>query len=197
MFKQLNNLLPYDGELYYLPHYLDNEKANQLFDLLFTEITWQHDRVKIFGKTIITKRKTAWYGDKAYDYPYSNQSRKANTWSKTLLELKKQLETDCKLYFNSCLLNLYHNGAEGMSWHSDNEKQMQHQLGIVSLSLGAERIFQFKHRKSNERISLTLKNGSLLLMQGATQHHWLHQLPIRKNIESARINLTFRNFADK
>ena len=89
-------------------------------------------------------------------------------------------------------MNLYHDGSEGMAWHSDGEKDLKKNGAIASLSLGAERKFSFKHKKSKENISLFLPNGSLLIMKGSTQTYWLHRLPPTKKIHSPRINLTFR-----
>ena len=94
--------------------------------------------------------------------------------------------------FNSCLLNLYHSGGEGMAWHSDGEKDLKKNGAIASMTFGAERKFSFKHKETKETISLTLEHGSLLIMKGETQKHWLHRLPPTKLITQPRINLTFR-----
>ena len=109
-----------------------------------------------------------------------------------LLELKSIIEEKTDLKFNSCLLNLYHNGNEGMAWHSDAEKDLKKNGAIGSLSLGAERKFAFKHKETKETISLILEHGSLLVMKDITQSHWLHRLPPTKRIDKPRINLTFR-----
>jgi alkylated DNA repair dioxygenase AlkB len=109
-----------------------------------------------------------------------------------LLELKKIAEEITGATFNSCLLNLYHNGNEGMAWHSDDEKSLGKNTAIASFSFGAERKFSLKHKKSKEAVSIILENGSLLLMKGTTQDNWLHCLPKAKKINAPRINLTFR-----
>src|SRR5690606_35552282 len=146
----------------------------------------------IFGKEIITKRKVAWYGDKPFEYTYSNTTKLALPWTKELLELKIKIETQTGETFNSCLLNLYHSGEEGMAWHSDAEKDLLKNGAIGSLSFGAERKFAFKHKVSQETVSLILENGSLLVMKDTTQSHWLHRLPPTKRISKPRVNLTFR-----
>ena len=46
---------------------------------------------------------------------------------------------------------------------------------------------------SKKTVSVNLENGSLLLMKGETQSHWLHRLPLSKIIKQPRINLTFRS----
>ena len=159
---------------------------------LLEHIEWRNDEAVIFGRHIITKRKVAWYGDDNYSYAYSGKTRQALAWTKELLELKSRVESLIKARFNSCLLNLYHTGEEGMAWHSDDEKTLEKDGAIASLSLGAERKFSFRHRKTRQTISVQLEPGSLLVMHGVTQDHWLHSLPKTKKVMSPRINLTFR-----
>ena len=143
-------------------------------------------------RKIITKRKVAWYGDQAFEYTYSNINKYALPWTKELLELKVFVESLTGELFNSCLLNLYHTGEQGMAWHSDDETVLKRDGAIASLSFGAERTFAFKHKHSKEKIELYLEHGSLLVMKDTTQSHWLHRLPPTKKISTPRINLTFR-----
>lgn len=186
------NLLPYDGEVYYYGHILTAVQAQYYFEQLMTTIQWRNDEAKIFGKHFITKRKVAWYGDHGFDYTYSNTTRSALTWTPELLDLRTMVQEKTNTMFNSCLLNLYHNGDEGMAWHSDDEKALGKNSAIASLSFGAERRFLFRHRKTKETIEMTLVPGSLLIMQGTTQSHWLHSLPKSKKVKTERINLTYR-----
>ncbi len=186
------NVLPKDGTVFYWETILKPQEIHDYFERLLTEIHWENDRIFMFGKLIETKRKVAWYGDEAFEYIYSKVSKKARQWTPALVELKKIVETITGETYNSCLLNLYHNGNEGMSWHSDDEKELKKNGAIASLSLGATRKFQFKHKTSGELVSILLENGSLLLMTGTTQTFWLHQLPISRRIAQSRINLTFR-----
>lgn len=187
-----NNLLPYDGEVIYYGPILPDDTARTYCARLLETLPWQHDEAVIYGKRIITKRKVAWYGDENYAYTYSNTTKEALPWTEVLLKLKKQVEKVSGTIFNSCLINLYHDGNEGMSWHSDDEKTLGKNTVIASLSLGAERKFSFKHRKTKEKRDILLQNGSLLLMKGTTQTHWLHSLPKSVKIRHPRINLTFR-----
>lgn len=186
------NFLPFDGvSLYYGKVYSDIQN-NIYYDLLLNEINWVNDEVIIFGKRIITSRKVAWYGDNEYEYKYSQITKKAKLFNPLLNELKSKVELITNETFNSCLLNLYHNGNEGMSWHTDNEIYLKPNGAIASLSFGAERNFSFKHKTTKQTIKIKLENGSLLLMKGETQTNWLHSLPKSKLVTKPRINLTFR-----
>ena len=187
------NLLPKDGIVVYYKNLLTSQEANHYFDCLLNTIEWKNDQAFIYGKLIITKRKVAWYGDTDFEYTYSKITKRALPWTPELVELKQMIEDKTGEKFNSCLLNLYHNGDEGMAWHSDAEKELKKNGAIGSLSLGAERKFTFKHKETQETISLILENGSLLLMKGQTQTSWLHRLPPTKLISTPRINLTFRS----
>ena len=185
------NLLPQDGTVNYYGKILQEKKANQFYLKLLNDIEWRNDEAVIFGKKIITKRKVAWYGDENFEYTYSNSTKKALKWTPELLELKKLTEEKTGEDFNSCLLNLYHDGNEGMAYHSDGEKDLKKNGASASLSFGAERKFSFKHKFTKEKVELVLANGSLLVMKDQTQSFWLHRLPPTKKIFTPRINLKF------
>lgn len=187
------NLLPLNGRTYYFGKIFSEADAEAHFLKLIENVHWQHDEVMIFGKKMVTGRKTAWYGDEEFKYTYSKMTKKARLWIPELLPLKLKVEQVTGLEFNSCLLNLYHSGEEGMSWHSDAEAELGPEPAIASVSLGAQRKFVLKHKDSAEKIELQLEPGSLLLMAGETQKHWLHSLPKTKKVKEPRINLTFRN----
>jgi alkylated DNA repair dioxygenase AlkB len=189
-----NDILPRDGECIYMPQVIPPEEAELYFQLLMRSIEWKHDEAFLFGKHHVTKRKVAWYGDHPFSYTYSRVSRTALSWTTELIALKRIIERVSGASFNSCLLNLYHSGDEGMGWHSDNEKTLTPRSSIASLSLGAERPFQFRHRETKELVKIRLEPGSLLLMNAPTQEHWLHRLPPSRIVKEARINLTFRRF---
>lgn len=186
------NWLPYDGVVQYYGAVLPLAEANRYFNLLMDKIEWRNDEAIIMGKKIITKRKVAWYGEKPFEYTYSRVSKYALPWTEELLALKQLAETESGETYNSCLLNLYHTGDEGMAWHSDGETDLKKDGAIASLSFGAERKFAFKHKATKEKVELVLEHGSLLVMKHTTQTHWLHRLPPTKLIHAARINLTFR-----
>ena len=186
------NLLPKDGTVNYYGKLFDQKEADHYFQMLLANIDWRNDEAIIFGKKVITKRKVAWYGDKRFEYTYSKITKLALPWTNELLQIKSFTEERTGETFNSCLLNLYHNGEEGMAWHSDGETDLKKNGTIASLSFGAERKFAFKHKQSKEKVELVLEHGSLLMMKGCTQDHWLHRLPPTKQISKARVNLTFR-----
>lgn len=190
------NLLPQDGTVHYYGPIVSQEKANQYFQILLRTIDWKHDEAVMFGKRIITKRKVAWYGEKDYTYTYSNTTKSALYWTKELLELKNISEEHSGETYNSCLLNMYHSGEEGMAWHSDGEKDLKKNGAIASMSFGAVRKFAFKHKTTKTTVSVILDHGSLLIMKGTTQSHWLHRLPPTKKVRQARINLTFRTIIE-
>ncbi len=190
------NLLPYDGAAFYHGQIMTEAEALFYFQSLLAQIAWQSEEAIIYGRHITTKRKVAWYGNASYTYKYSGVSKQAIMWTKELYQLKQLTESISGETFNSCLLNLYHSGDEGMGWHSDNEASIQENSTIASISLGAERKFSFRHKKSKEVISLTLQNGSFLIMKKDTQTHWHHSLPKSKKVSELRINLTFRKMKE-
>lgn len=186
------NLLPGDGMVNYFGPVMNLQEAWHYYERLLADVPWKNDEAIIFGKHIVTARKVAWYGDRNYAYTYSGTTKQALVWNQELKELKALVENLTGSQFNSCLLNLYHDGNEGMAWHSDDEKSLGKDTTIASLSFGAERKFCLKHRQTKENVSLLLENGSLLVMKGTTQTHWLHSLPKTKKVTTPRINLTFR-----
>jgi alkylated DNA repair dioxygenase AlkB len=190
------NWLPYEGTVNYYGKLLNQEQSNHYLNALLENIEWRNDEAVIFGKKIFTKRKVAWYGEKPFEYTYSNTTKHALLWTKELLELKEIIEKETGETFNSCLLNLYHSGDEGMAWHSDGEKDLKKDGAIGSLSFGAERKFAFKHKQTMEKVELILEHGSLLIMKDKTQTHWLHRLPPTKRVSTPRVNLTFRTIVE-
>jgi alkylated DNA repair dioxygenase AlkB len=190
------NILPKDGEVNYYGEIMPLSESNYYFERLFNTIEWRNDQALVLGKIIETKRKVAWCADTIDDIPftysYSGVTRHSIPFTEELHALKKLVEQHSNETYNSCLLNLYHSGEEGMAWHSDGEADLKEQGAIASLSFGAERKFAFKHKLSKEVIPLQLKPGSLLVMKGTTQQHWLHRLPPTKKVSEPRINLTFR-----
>ncbi|BDS07785.1 DNA methylase [Oceaniferula spumae] len=186
------NLLPSDGTVHYHGPVFSPDQADRYLHNLLADIPWKHDEARMFGKHIITARKVAWYGDANFSYTYSGTTKQALPWSDDLLSIKTRIEALTGTQFNSCLLNLYHDGGEGMAWHSDDEKSLGKNTTIASVSFGAERKFSLKHKVSKETVSVELEHGSLLEMKGTTQTHWLHCVPKTKKVTEPRVNLTFR-----
>jgi alkylated DNA repair dioxygenase AlkB len=190
------NRLPQDGTVQYYGRVLASAEADRYLDILLTHIDWRNDEAIIYGKKIVTKREVAWYGDKPFQYTYSKVSKYALPWTHELLALKLLAEKESGETYNSCLLNLYHTGEEGMAWHSDGETDLKKNGAIASLSFGAERKFVFKHKQTQQKVELVLEHGSLLVMKDTTQTHWLHRLPPTRLIHTPRVNLTFRTIVD-
>lgn len=188
----LRTIISKDGAVDYYGTIIAKEEADKYLSCLLQDIAWKNDEALMFGKRIVTKRKVAWYGDQDFTYTYSNITKRALPWSLELLTLKSLVENACTETFNSCLLNLYHDGTEGMAWHSDAEKDLKKDGTIASVSLGAVRKFSFKHKETKETTSVVLEHGSLLVMKGRTQSNWLHRLPPTRLVMKPRVNLTFR-----
>ncbi|HTF80172.1 MAG TPA: alpha-ketoglutarate-dependent dioxygenase AlkB, partial [Cytophagales bacterium] len=162
------------------------------FNVLREQLLWQQGHIKIFGKTIAEPRLTAWYGDLGITYKYSGKTMETRPWHPDLLNIKNKIEDCSSAKYNSVLCNLYRNGEDSMGWHADDESSLGANPTIASLSLGAARTFQLKHRTKPYKITLMLRSGSLLLMSGTLQHHWVHRLPKTSSVITERINLTFR-----
>ena len=189
------NIINKDGTAIYHGNIVNAEDLTTIFTKLFNNIAWQQDQIIMFGKPITTKRKVAFYADHNIDYTYSNVKKKGLSWTPELLQIKSLVESHTGALYNACLLNLYHNGEEGMGWHSDDEKEIIPNSSIASLSIGAERKFAFKHKTTKETVNLILENGSLLEMKGPIQQYWWHSLPKTKKVQVPRINLTFRRMS--
>lgn len=183
-----------DAEVYYAPHFFTREESDLYLRRLTEEVAWQQEEIKMFGKLLPLPRLTAWYGDKGYTY--SGLHNAPQPWLPVLLELKERVEAASGDRYNSVLLNHYRHGQDSMGWHADDEKSLA--PGIASVSFGGERGFAFRHRhrKDLPPVKLMLQHGSLLLMQGATQQHWHHQLPKTNRAIAPRINLTFRTIVE-
>ncbi|MFN1216362.1 alpha-ketoglutarate-dependent dioxygenase AlkB family protein [Chryseobacterium kwangjuense] len=190
------NILPNDGTVHYYGKVFNKEKSDHFYDYLLHQVPWENDEAIIFGKLILTKRKVAWFGEKAFEYTYSKRTKYAKFWTPELLELKRTCEEISGETYNSCLLNLYHDGSEGMAYHSDSEKDLKKHGAIASLTFGAERKFLFKHKTTKEKVEIFLEDGSLLVMKGTTQDHWLHRLPPTTKVKNPRVNLTFRTIEE-
>ena len=195
-----DNLLPCDGKVNDFGVVI--EDSDTLYQTLLHELPWQADIVTLFGKTHITKRQIVWMGDEGLSYQYSGHTRQAVPWTKSVFHVKQLVEQQLAsigifVTFNSCLLNYYPSGSEGMGYHADDEKELGSQPIIAALSLGATRKFVFKHKKNRHenkpvKVELYLESGQLIVMHGETQSHWKHTITKTKTVSEGRISLTFR-----
>jgi len=185
-------LLP-DAEVLFYPAFFELAESDALFEELTHDIAWKQETIKIMGSDVLTPRLTAWYGDEGKSYIWSGITQHPHPWTPALLRMKERVEAAAAVRFNSVLLNLYRDGRDSVGWHSDDEPELGENPVIASVSLGATRVFQFKHKHNPDlRHQIELTHGSLLLMRGATQHFWKHQIPKTAKPTGPRINLTFR-----
>lgn len=181
-----------NGEYIYIPNFFDRNKANEFLKAFKETILWKQESMNMYGKQVLFPRLTSWYGESDKPYTFSGITLHPHPWTKELLEIKAAIEPICKVVFNSVLLNLYRDGNDSISWHTDAEKELGKNPLIASVNFGAERKFQIRHNETQETIDINLKHGSLLIMKGELQHFWKHQVPKQKKITDERINLTFR-----
>ena len=182
------------GKIDLYDHFLLPHDTESLFRTLEETIEWGQHEIKIFGKSHLIPRRTAFYGDAGINYTYSGQTFATKTWTRDLIILRDKLRDECSLEFNTVLLNMYTDGQHSMGWHSDDEPELGTNPTIASLSLGGLRKFKLKHKKNAElKADINLSDGSLLVMSGELQHHWLHSVPKTTKRVKSRINLTFRS----
>lgn len=182
-----------DGEATLWPAAIEPGEATLLFDALRTGIRWQQEQIVIFGRCRPVPRRVAWHGDPGANYRYSGTDHRPEPWTPELERIRATVRALAGAEFNAVLLNLYRDGRDGMGWHADDEPELGVNPLIASVSLGASRRFCLRHRRRTDlRLALDLPHGSLLVMGGATQHHWVHALPKTRRPAGERINLTFR-----
>lgn len=187
------------GVLVLREHWLSDNAATCLFDLLLDDVGWKQETIRIAGKEYLQPRLSAWYGDRGAAYKYSGLSLEPLAWTPALAKLRGEVEAEVGSRFNSALLNLYRNGQDSMGLHADNERELGANPVIASVSLGAARRFILKYATKDvgkgaavDPVEILLEHGSLLLMEGTTKHHWKHYVPKERGVLRPRINLTFR-----
>ena len=186
-----------DADVTLFCHLFTPEESDRLFEVLLKEIKWRQNKMKIYGKEVNLPRKTAWYGDQNKSYTFSGIHLRPESWTNTLHEIKQRIESISSVTFNSVLLNLYRDGKDSISWHTDAEPELGENPVIGSVSFGGTRRFVFRYQQDHKlKKEVALTHGSFLLMAGATQHCWQHQIPKTAKKVSPRINLTFRNILD-
>jgi alkylated DNA repair dioxygenase AlkB len=182
-----------DAELLLCRAFFPASDADRLFTELRDTTAWRQEAITLYGKKIVQPRLTAWYGDEGTTYVYSGIENVPLPWTPAILEVKRAIEPPSGVAFNSVLLNRYRTGKDSVSWHADDEPEFGAEPVIASVSLGAARSFQFKHKKRKDlKATIELTHGSLLIMRGSTQAHWLHQIPKTARHVDERLNLTFR-----
>jgi len=190
---QMHNILPHNGEIYFIPDFLNKKEADHYLKILLHAIKWEQQSIKIFGRQVPQPRLTAAFADEGVVYGYSGLQLDASAWTPELLEIKSKIQSFSNETFNTALLNLYRNGRDSMGWHRDNEKELGKEPVIASLSLGATRKFLLREKATKSGlISLSLTHGSLILMRGKSQQYWEHSVPKTVGEAGERVNVTFR-----
>lgn len=181
-------LIDRNGSVIYFPRIFHS--SQNYFNQLNTDCCWQTETVKVFGQWHQLRRQTTWYG--TADYRYSGQVKTAQPWLPVLLKIKAQVEELTTDTYHAVLLNYYPDGLAGIGWHADDERDLNPNAAIASVSFGATRRFDLRHR-DGETLSINLEDGSVLVMAGELQQYWKHQVPVQRKIKQPRINLTFRS----
>jgi alkylated DNA repair dioxygenase AlkB len=176
------------GTLFYDENFLDRLQADALFQVLILQVPWKQEG----GRGRLFPRLTAYCADAGVVYSYSGVTHQAEPWTPELLAVKAKVEAAAQADFNSLLLNRYRHGQDSIGFHADDEAELGPNPVIGSISLGAIRRFILKHKKAKDKMTFDLPHGSLLVMAGTSQHHWLHGVPKTKEMVGERINLTFR-----
>jgi len=181
-----------DAKIHYYPNFISYDESLVLLKSIFVELAWQQDSLIMYGKKIAIPRLQAWHGEHQLNYTYSNLTLSAEPWTPVLIALKQKVEQFSSFEFNTVLANCYRNQHDSVGWHSDDEPELGINPIIASMSFGAKRMFQLKHKVTGEKFKLPLQSGSLLMMSGTTQEFWQHALPKSRQQQAMRINLTFR-----
>ncbi len=178
-----------------LEGWLKADEARRWQRRLEQQLQWQQPVVQVYGKRHPVPRMTVFLADQGLKYRYSGAVHTGSGWPKWFQPLLIQINAACEADFNGCLLNLYRHGDDRMGWHADDEPEIDQRAPIASLSLGATRDFQLRHRSTPQRrMSLALADGDLLVMHPGCQSRWMHSVPKRRKVQTTRINLTFRRF---
>lgn len=187
-----------DGEIVYIPDFIPALDSNIYFNRLMAAVKWQQDQITVFGKTYSVPRLQSLYGDDGVSYIYSGMTLPAHPWNEELTEIKERVEAATGVDFNAVLCNLYRDGKDSNGWHADDEPELGLHPVIASVSFGVTRRFLLRHNNDPDaRMEYALNSGSLLVMKGAMQQHWKHQIPKELKVKAARINLTFRKIYGK
>lgn len=192
LFPISGELLPGDGSAVLFPDFLCESDADNYFSGLHNNTPWEQNFIRLFGKEVSEPRLSTWHAEADLPYTYSGVPRTPHPWKEPLSSLRTACEAHTGQSFNGALLNLYRTGLDAMGWHSDDEAVNGPNPVIASISLGAERRFDFRHKQSREMISAVLPHGSLLVMSGACQTFWLHRIAKTTRQTEPRINVTFR-----
>ena len=181
-----------NGEIQFYHRFFNKYEADTYLSYLKSKIIWKQESMNMYGRKVDFPRLTSWYGDNDKPYSFSGVTLQPHDWTNEILSIKEKVEKLTMVNFNSVLLNMYRNGNDSISWHTDAEKELGENPVIASVNFGATRKFQLRHIKTKEKLEIELTHGSVLIMQGELQHFWQHQVPKTSKPVLERVNLTFR-----
>jgi alkylated DNA repair dioxygenase AlkB len=176
-----------DADLMLIDKFFTREESDNYYNILLNNTKWLEYEMPMYDKIVTAPRMVAWYEDGDISSGKSN-------WPKELRAIKSRVEYETQINFNAVLLNLYRNGKDGVSWHSDKTQSENKDMNIASVTFGETRMFRLRHKfiKHQPQIEIPLHHGSLLLMARKTNSFWEHQVPKTAREVLPRINLTFR-----
>ena len=192
LFSEPHELLPFDGSAILYNRFFNEEFTRVAFDFLQANTPWEQPEIVMFGKKYPQAGFSTWHTDTGVSYVYSGIERVAHPMTEMLHEFRLRCESAANAKFNAVLVNLYRDGRDSVSWHSDNEAINGREPTIASVSLGATRRFDLRHRETKQTVKVDLEDGSLLVMSGLSQQCWVHQIAKTAKPVGPRINLTFR-----
>lgn len=180
--RYINFSLP-GTELQLWEQFYSKEEADNYFTVLLNSTPWKQRYRKMYDKTVLDPRLTAYYG-----------GENGLQWTDTLLSIKEKIEESCSINFNRVLLNYYRDGNDSVAWHSDTLPVGGKHHAIASVTFGETRLFKVRHKtdKTVPKLDIPLTHGSFLLMGETMQDHYEHHVPKTAKPVGPRINLTFR-----
>lgn len=179
-----------DADVMLIDNFFNKEESDGFYDKLLTETQWREYEMPMYDKIVTAPRMISWHQDKEDGIPSGN----APEFTADLNKIRQRVEEQTDLKFNAVLLNLYRNGSDGVSWHSDKIDKSGINPIIASVTFGETRMFRLRHkfRKDVPQLEIPLYHGSFLIMAGKTNSFWEHAVPKTAKEVLPRINLTFR-----
>lgn len=201
IFEEVDQTIELDGKgsmIRYFPNYLDKSISDKYFSILLNEIEWDDTLRSSYGHTSKFNRKSSYYSQPGYPYPFSGRTFDGKSFTSTMDEILKRINNECNCHFNSILFNYYRDGKDTISWHTDNEKVLGQDPTVGTLSFGQERPFMLRERADHSvKREFISSHGSLIIMEGKTQNHWDHSVPQRMKLSNPRLSLTLRTITIK
>jgi len=179
-----------DGELILYRDILPD--AEECLLRLRDDLPWRQDHLTLGRRIIALPRLQCWHGEPHCHYSYSRLALDPLPFTPLLQRLRELAAEVAGGPFNCVLCNYYRDGRDSVGWHADDEPELGPEPLIASYSFGATRRLHLRRKDDHgTRLHLDLPHNSLLVMRGALQRCWQHQIP-KTASSPARINLTYR-----